>query len=78
MKNDPQAVEEFKALFKIALDDNLSVAAFVENPQGGKPIIAALNVLYQGGKGQKIDFSQYIVRHVFHILNWTNDIFTYI
>ncbi|XP_043463315.1 uncharacterized protein LOC122499199 [Leptopilina heterotoma] len=60
VKNDPQAVEEFKALFKIALEDNLSVAAFVENPQGGKPIIAALNVLYLGGKGQKIDFSQYI------------------
>lgn len=70
MKNDPQAMEEFRTLFKTALGDNLSVAAFVENPQGGKPIIAALNILYLGGKEQKIDFSQYIVNEkLFYLKN---------
>lgn len=61
-------MHEFKTLFRTALNDNLSVAAFVENPQGGKPIMAALNVLYLGGKGENIDFSKIIVKNTF-ILN---------
>lgn len=60
VKDDPLAMHEFKTLFRTALNDNLSVAAFVENPQGGKPIMAALNVLYLGGKGENIDFSKII------------------
>ncbi|XP_043479857.1 uncharacterized protein LOC122509692 [Leptopilina heterotoma] len=60
--DDSESVEEFRSLFLKALEDNLSIAAFFENPKGGKPIIAGMNVLFLGGKGERVDFSNTICK----------------
>ncbi|XP_043479856.1 uncharacterized protein LOC122509691 [Leptopilina heterotoma] len=59
VKDDPEAIEDMRSIFKFVLDDNLSVAAFFENPEGGKSIMAGLNILYLGGKNQRVDFSKF-------------------
>ncbi|XP_076754107.1 arylalkylamine N-acetyltransferase-like 2 [Xylocopa sonorina] len=43
--DDPEYVEDFRQFWKQIIKHGLTVAAFVENPDGGKPIIAAVNVL---------------------------------
>ncbi|CAL7952322.1 unnamed protein product [Xylocopa violacea] len=43
--NDPEFVEDFRQFWKEFIKHGLTVAAFVENPNGGKPIIAAVNML---------------------------------
>lgn len=45
-----------------ALEDGLSVAAFVENPEDEKSTIAGLNVLYRGGKERDLEFQKFTVR----------------
>ncbi|XP_076686734.1 arylalkylamine N-acetyltransferase-like 2 [Andrena cerasifolii] len=54
-KDDPEYVDTFKALWVEFLQQGLSVGAFVENPNGGKPILAGCNVLGLSYKGEKVD-----------------------
>jgi len=44
-KNDPAFVNDISMLWRMLLAEDISVAAFVDNPVGGKPIIAGMNVL---------------------------------
>jgi hypothetical protein len=43
-------VNDISTLWRILLAEGISVAAFVDNPVGGKPIIAGMNVLGIGYK----------------------------
>ncbi|XP_034191092.1 arylalkylamine N-acetyltransferase-like 2 [Osmia lignaria lignaria] len=56
-KNDPEFAESFRELWKKVLKHGLSIAAFTENPNGGKPIIAAVNVLVFCHKDDKEDYA---------------------
>ena len=55
-KDDSEYVDSFKALWAEFLQQGLSVGAFVEDPKGGKPIIAGCNVLGLSFEGEKIDY----------------------
>ncbi|EFN85759.1 hypothetical protein EAI_17503 [Harpegnathos saltator] len=50
--NTPIYVEECRALWHYVLEQNIAVVAFVDNPNGGKPIIAGVNMLY-------VEFKEY-------------------
>lgn len=55
--NDPEYVETFKNFWTQFLKQGLSVAAFTENVNGGKPIIAGCNMLALTFKGEEIDYN---------------------
>ena len=55
-KDDPEYVDTFKVLWEEFLQQGLSVGAFVEDPNGGKPILAGCNVLGLTFEGEKIDY----------------------
>lgn len=55
-KDDPEYVDTFKDLWVEFLQQGLSVGAFVEDPNGGKPILAGCNVLGLTFEGEKIDY----------------------
>ena len=61
VKDDPLAIMEFRSLFLFALEDGLSVGAFVSNPDKEKPILAGLNVLFHGGKEKHLKLQKLIV-----------------
>lgn len=54
---DPVYVDFFRNLWKETLKEGLTVAAFVEDPNGGKPILAGMNVLILSCKDEDIDMS---------------------
>lgn len=60
-KDDPGLVESFRKLWKEVLKHGLSIAAFTENPNGGKPIIAAVNVLVLCHKDDKMEYGDSMV-----------------
>ncbi|CAK9797125.1 Arylalkylamine N-acetyltransferase-like 2 [Anthophora plagiata] len=43
--SDPEYVDGFRQLWRESMKHGLSVAAFAEDPNGGKPILAGVNVL---------------------------------
>ncbi|XP_032672772.1 uncharacterized protein LOC116844821 [Odontomachus brunneus] len=43
--NTPIFVEECRTLWRGLMEQRMAIAAFVDNPKGGKPIIAGMNVL---------------------------------
>lgn len=53
--NDPEYVEFFRTLWKETLKHGLTVGAFVEDENGGKPILAGVNVLMLCFKGDEFD-----------------------
>ncbi|XP_011700236.1 PREDICTED: uncharacterized protein LOC105457327 [Wasmannia auropunctata] len=55
-KNDPLFVQDISMLWRLVLMQGISIAAFVDNPNGGKPIIAGMNALGIAAKNEK-DFS---------------------
>ena len=55
-KDDPEYVDSFKAIWVEFLQQGLSVGAFVEDPNGGKPILAGCNVLGLSYEGEKMDY----------------------
>ncbi|CAL1682376.1 unnamed protein product [Lasius platythorax] len=44
-KDDPAFVEDMSTIWRLLLVEGISIAAFTDNPNGGKPIIAGMNVL---------------------------------
>ena len=42
---NPENVESLEKFWRKLINHGLSVAAFTEDPNGGKPILAGLNVL---------------------------------
>lgn len=55
--NEPEYVETFRIFWNKFLKQGLSVAAFTENVNGGKPIIAGCNILGLSFKGEKLDYN---------------------
>lgn len=55
--NDPEYVETFKNFWNKFLKQGLSVVAFTENVNGGKPIIAGCNMLGLSFKGEEFDYN---------------------
>lgn len=58
-KDDPEFLQDMHAIWHLLLVQGISVAAFVDNPNGGKPIIAGMNALGIGFKDHKDDISKY-------------------
>lgn len=56
--NDPEYVETFRCLWDEFMKCGLSVVAFTENPDGGKPIIAGANILTLSFKDEKFDMEK--------------------
>ncbi|CAD1474771.1 unnamed protein product [Heterotrigona itama] len=53
--NDPEYVKSFEQIWRTLINHGLSIAAFTEDPNGGKPIIAGLNVLTLSFKDEKFN-----------------------
>ncbi|XP_011056693.1 PREDICTED: uncharacterized protein LOC105147407 isoform X2 [Acromyrmex echinatior] len=58
-KNDPLFIQDITMLWRLLLAEDISVAAFVDNPNGGKSIIAGMTVLGIEVKNQKKKLSDY-------------------
>ncbi|KYN44798.1 hypothetical protein ALC56_00793 [Trachymyrmex septentrionalis] len=58
-KNDPLFMQDISTLWRLLLAEDISIAAFIDNPNGGKPIIAGMNVLGIEHKNQKKNLSDY-------------------
>ncbi|EFN65302.1 hypothetical protein EAG_07237 [Camponotus floridanus] len=58
-KDDPIFVQDVSAIWRLLLTEGISIAAFTENPNGGKPIIAGMNALGVDFKNHKNDLSEY-------------------
>ncbi|XP_017890655.1 uncharacterized protein LOC108631325 [Ceratina calcarata] len=54
-KDDPEFVDTFRILWRDLLNEGLSVGAFIDDPNGGKPILAAANMLTITSKDEKFD-----------------------
>lgn len=54
-KDDPNFVEIFRNLWRETLKHGLAVGAFVEDPNGGKPILAGANMLMLSLQGESFD-----------------------
>ncbi|KOC62775.1 hypothetical protein WH47_03759 [Habropoda laboriosa] len=54
-QNDPEYVDGFRQLWRECLKDGLAVAAFTDHPNGGKPILAGVNVLTLTFEGKETD-----------------------
>ncbi|XP_011700254.1 PREDICTED: uncharacterized protein LOC105457336, partial [Wasmannia auropunctata] len=52
-KNDHLFIQDTCTILRLLLTQGISIAAFIDNPDGGKPIIAGMNVLGINAKGQK-------------------------
>ncbi|XP_071581380.1 uncharacterized protein [Temnothorax nylanderi] len=52
-KNDPSIVQDERMIVRKLLAEGISIAAFIDNPNGGKPIIAGMNVLGIDNKNEK-------------------------
>ncbi|KAL0099027.1 hypothetical protein PUN28_020224 [Cardiocondyla obscurior] len=58
-KDDPVFVDDISTIWRLLLAEGISIAAFTDNPNGGKPIIAGMNALGIDGKNQKDSISGY-------------------
>lgn len=63
--NDPDYVETFKNFWEKFLEQGLSVAAFTENVNGGKPILAGCNMLGLSFKEEEFDYNTIKVNFLF-------------
>lgn len=72
--NDPEYVETFRSLWNEFIKCGLSIVAFVENPDGGKPIIAGANILTLSFKDEKFDIEKIkvIVTHFLRSIRMSN------
>lgn len=68
-ENDPVCVETFRKFWREHLKQGLSVIAFTENPNGGKPIIAGVNVLALASKEENIDVRNFEVFFIYFFYN---------
>lgn len=58
-KNDPLFLKDISYLWKVMFSQNISIAAFIDNPDGGKPILAGMNALGVSVKGHEDGISGY-------------------
>ncbi|XP_012221780.1 uncharacterized protein [Linepithema humile] len=58
-KNDPLFLKDISTLWTILFTQNISIAAFIDNPDGGKPIIAGMNALGVSIKDHKDGIAEY-------------------
>lgn len=54
-RDDPEFKETFRKIWTEVLSHGLALGAFVENPDGGKPIIAGVNALVLSYEGENYD-----------------------
>ncbi|XP_054001068.1 uncharacterized protein LOC128888341 [Hylaeus anthracinus] len=52
---DPEYVAQFRKTWTMLLNQGLSVGAFADNPDGGKPIIAGANILGLTFEGESLE-----------------------
>ncbi|XP_011700237.1 PREDICTED: uncharacterized protein LOC105457329 [Wasmannia auropunctata] len=57
--NDPIFVQDISTLWRLLIVEGISIAAFIDNPNGGKPIIAGMNAMGIDTKNQKDSISGY-------------------
>lgn len=60
-KDDPVFVQDISTIWRLILVEGISIAAFTENPNGGKPIIAGMNALGLDFRDHKDSISEYKV-----------------
>lgn len=60
-KDDPTFVQDISAIWRLLIADGISIAAFTENPNGGKPVIAGMNALGVDNKNHENSISEYQV-----------------
>lgn len=60
-KNDPEYVATFRSLWTDTLKQGLSVGAFIEDPNGGKPILAGCNMLALSYEGEEHNSDEFAV-----------------
>ncbi|XP_014479685.1 PREDICTED: uncharacterized protein LOC106746984 [Dinoponera quadriceps] len=71
--NSPIFVKECREFWRNILDQGIAVAAFVDNPNGNKSIIAGLNMLCVEYKDEKIDIQlQSNFRFIFNAMKKLN------
>ncbi|XP_025994415.1 uncharacterized protein LOC105207188 isoform X2 [Solenopsis invicta] len=58
-KNDPLFVHDVSTIWRLLLAEGISIAAYLDNPNGGKPILAGMNALGVDNKDQKDSISGY-------------------
>ncbi|XP_024888858.1 uncharacterized protein LOC112465524 [Temnothorax curvispinosus] len=58
-KDDPVFVQDVSTRWRLLLAEGISIAAFTDNPDGGKPIIAGMNVLGIRSKNEKDNIYDY-------------------
>ncbi|XP_071631320.1 uncharacterized protein [Temnothorax longispinosus] len=56
-KDDPVFVRDISTIWRLLLAEGISIAAFTDNPNGGKPIIAGMNALGIDSKSEKDSIS---------------------
>ncbi|XP_020291915.1 uncharacterized protein LOC109858758 [Pseudomyrmex gracilis] len=74
--NDPEFVKVFSTTWRESLSLGISVAAFTDNPDGGKPILAGINVLFIEYKEKRdailnCKVSNIVVHRKIAKLHWT-------
>ncbi|XP_076618512.1 arylalkylamine N-acetyltransferase-like 2 [Colletes latitarsis] len=57
--DDPEYVANFRSLWKEILHQGVSVGAFAEDPNGGKPIVAGCNVLGISFEGEHEEYDHF-------------------
>lgn len=63
-KNDPIFVEDISTIWRLLLAEGISIAAFTDNPNGGKPILAGMNALGVDSKIEKDSISDHQVSSI--------------
>ncbi|EGI64121.1 PREDICTED: uncharacterized protein LOC105147412 [Acromyrmex echinatior] len=57
--NDPLFIQDMSTLWRLLVAQGISIAAFTDNPNGGKPVIAGMNTLGIDVKNKKDSISGY-------------------
>lgn len=61
-KNDPVFLQDVSTIWRLLISEGISIAAFTENPNGGKPILAGMNALGVDYKDRKDSISEYQIQ----------------
>ncbi|XP_011877643.1 PREDICTED: uncharacterized protein LOC105567398 [Vollenhovia emeryi] len=57
--NDPVFIKDISTIWRMLLAEGISIAAFIDNPNGGKPILAGMNALGVDDKNVKASISNF-------------------
>ncbi|XP_011056699.1 PREDICTED: uncharacterized protein LOC105147411 [Acromyrmex echinatior] len=79
-KNDPLFIQDITSLWRPLFAEDISVAAFIDNPNGGKPIIAGMNILGIEVKNKKkklpdYQFKSEKLKIIHELISLTNMVF---